>query len=338
MTSGGVTETTTVTINVSPVNDPPVAIDDSGRSPDGRPVTVAILGNDSDPEGDTLTVTRIAGVALPPGGSVTIPEGVVTLNANGTITFTPKAGFQGQVVFPYEISDGNGGTATASVTIIVVPAPPVNPPEPETSLPPSYPLFGNQAGEPSVYFAGDFSNGIIRLPIPFDPAVFVHQAVTLAQQERMATDCLSFSNPNAVRFGDIQSHSIGAGLGFDPAVFVQPAVRDSQAQGRWIDNLVHGRLTRLSLSNDRLIPTPDLSQPNPHEITPPISIAKDVVVSERDVVAETRTQSGIPVSTSAAGPGRVNQRSAPSFSEQLRAAGGHVPITNRDARRHHSNL
>jgi hypothetical protein len=280
----------------------------------------------------------IAGVALPPGGSVTIPEGVVTLNTDGTLTFAPNPGVQGSVVFPYTISDGHGGTATANVTITVVPAPTVTGPEPENPLPPSYPLFGNQVDEPSVYFAGEFYNGVIRLPIPFDPAVFVHQAVSLAQQERMATDPLSFSNPDWVSLGDVQSHTLGAGLGIDPALFVQPAVRNSQAQGELLDNIVNGRLTRLSLSNDRLIATPDLSQPNPRDIMPPSRIVEINFATERDVLAGTQTNSELPVNKSTASPARANPRSAPSFTEQLRAAGGPVPIAQRDALRNHPNL
>lgn len=340
----GDTSTTTITLTIAAVNNPPVAVDDSGHSPDGRPVTVPLLANDSDPDGDTVTVTTIAGVSLTPGGSVSIPKGLVTLNADGTITFAPNAGVQGQVLFPYEITDGNDNTATAYVTITVVPEPTVNAPDTIAPLSPAPPLFGDQGDEPDPYFLGDISHGVFGQSIPFAPVVYVQHAVQHAQHERMTSDSVPFSMPDTVRLGDIESQSIGAGLGFTPVLFVQQAVRASQAQGELMNNLVNGRLTRLSLSSDRLIPTPDLSQPNPLEITPPTSrtdfgritdIGKD---QQSVVLVEAQLQSEIPVNHPTMNADRESLRSAPSFSEQLRAAGGRMPNTNRQALRLHSTL
>src|SRR5207249_4616770 len=47
-----------------------------------------------------------------------------TINANGTITYTPSAGYHGADSFTYTISDGKGGTATATVNVTIN-APPV---------------------------------------------------------------------------------------------------------------------------------------------------------------------------------------------------------------------
>ncbi|WP_170870382.1 cadherin-like domain-containing protein, partial [Neptunomonas phycophila] len=44
-------------------------------------------------------------------------NGTVVLNADGTITFTPDADFVGEATYDYTITDGNGGTDTATVTI-----------------------------------------------------------------------------------------------------------------------------------------------------------------------------------------------------------------------------
>lgn len=342
----GDTSTATVTLTIAAVDNPPVAVDDSGHSPDGRPVTIPLLANDSDPDGDTVTVTTIAGVPLAPGGSVSIPEGLVTLNADGTITFAPNAGVQGQVLFPYEITDGNDNTATAYVNITVVPEPTVNAPDTITPLPPAPPLFGDQGDEPDPYFLGDISHGVFGQSIPFAPVVYVQHAVQLAQHERMTSDSVPFSMPDWVRLGEVESQSIGAGLGFTPTLFVQQAVRASQAQGEIMNNLVNGRLTRLSLSSDRLIPTPDLSQPNPLEISPPTTrtdvgrlpeIGRD---QRSEVLVDARLKSDIPlpVNPSTMNSGHISLRSAPSFSEQLRAAGGHMPNINRQALRPHSTL
>ena len=62
-----------VTVNVTAVNDAPVAVDDSGTTPEDMPVTVKVLSNDSDVDGDTLVVT---GVTQPAHGTVVVnPDG-----------------------------------------------------------------------------------------------------------------------------------------------------------------------------------------------------------------------------------------------------------------------
>ncbi|MCA0186969.1 MAG: retention module-containing protein, partial [Proteobacteria bacterium] len=108
----GGTSTTTVTVNVTPVNDPPVARPDLASTPEDTPVTVSVLGNDSDPEGNPLTVT---------GATVDPTRGSVTVNPDGTLSFTPAPNYNGPAVITYTISDGQGGTATSTVTINVTP-------------------------------------------------------------------------------------------------------------------------------------------------------------------------------------------------------------------------
>ncbi|GKY88985.1 Ig-like domain-containing protein [Sinisalibacter aestuarii] len=104
----GGTDTATVTVNVNNVNDAPVAEDDTASTHLDTAVTIAVLDNDSDPDGDPLIVTE-----------ATSPDGDVAINPDGTITFTPAAGFDGEAVVNYTISDGNGGTDSATVTILV---------------------------------------------------------------------------------------------------------------------------------------------------------------------------------------------------------------------------
>ena len=105
---------TTVTLkaaNDASCNQPPVAVNDTASTFSGTPVIVSVLANDSDPDaGQTLTVT---------GTSAGPTNGVVVVNGNGTITYTPNLGFAGVDVFTYAISDGHGGTASAVVTITV---------------------------------------------------------------------------------------------------------------------------------------------------------------------------------------------------------------------------
>ncbi|EGR3376133.1 hypothetical protein DMJ27_25900, partial [Vibrio parahaemolyticus] len=56
VTSGGVSESTTVEVNVTPVNDAPVAKDDIATTQEGTAVTIDVLPNDSDVDGDKLSI------------------------------------------------------------------------------------------------------------------------------------------------------------------------------------------------------------------------------------------------------------------------------------------
>jgi len=105
----GGTASATVTVTITePINRPPVAVNDNAATPVSTPVLIDVLANDSDPDGDTLTIT---GVTQPANGIATI--------TNGEITYQPQRGFTGTITFQYTISDGHGGTATATVTVVV---------------------------------------------------------------------------------------------------------------------------------------------------------------------------------------------------------------------------
>jgi hypothetical protein len=105
----------TVTITISPVNDNPVANPDLAFTSTGVPAVVNVLSNDTDVENDTLTITSVQS-PTPNGGTVTF------LGPN--ITHVAMIGFTGPDTFTYTISDGNGGTATGSVTVFVGADPP----------------------------------------------------------------------------------------------------------------------------------------------------------------------------------------------------------------------
>lgn len=97
------------------VNGYPVAVDDTQSTPSGTPVSVAVLTNDTDPENDTLSVT---GTSVPTHGSA-------ALQVDGTVTYTPTAGWAGADTFTYTISDGRGLQDTATVTVTTANANPV---------------------------------------------------------------------------------------------------------------------------------------------------------------------------------------------------------------------
>ncbi len=126
----GGTATANQIITVTPVNDPPVAVNDSyTMAEDGTAITLTPLTGDSDPDGGTLSITSINGTLLTPGTAqvIAVTNGTVNVSAAGVITFTPAPDYSGSVSFPYTISDGQGGTATANQIITVTPVndPPV---------------------------------------------------------------------------------------------------------------------------------------------------------------------------------------------------------------------
>ena len=110
VSDGTVTVTYTMTVTVTPVNDPPVARDDVAATREDTPVVINVLGNDSDVEGDPLTVVSASAL-----------NGTVTINADGTITYQPRPDFSGTDTITYQVSDGQGGFATASVVVTVAP-------------------------------------------------------------------------------------------------------------------------------------------------------------------------------------------------------------------------
>ncbi|HIF9433008.1 TPA: retention module-containing protein, partial [Photobacterium damselae] len=105
----GGTDTITVTVNVTPVNDAPVGEDVSAETQEETAVTGQLIATDVD--GDNLT--------FKPG---TNPEnGQVTVNADGSWEYVPNADFNGEDSFTVVVDDGNGGTDTITVTVNVTP-------------------------------------------------------------------------------------------------------------------------------------------------------------------------------------------------------------------------
>ena len=112
----GGSDTGAASVTVTAVNDPPLAVNDSATTSQGTPVTVAVLANDTDVDSASLLV---AGTSDP-------PYGTAVANANGTITYTPDAGYSGTDAFGYSATDGLATSNVATVSITVSPAPPAN--------------------------------------------------------------------------------------------------------------------------------------------------------------------------------------------------------------------
>ena len=113
-----VSNTAVATINVTPVNDAPVAVADTASTAADAPVTFDVRTNDSDPESAALAVTQVNGTTLITGTPVAVTGGSVVRNTDGTLTFTPTAGYTGSPTFNYTLSDGSL-TSTATVTLTV---------------------------------------------------------------------------------------------------------------------------------------------------------------------------------------------------------------------------
>ncbi|CAN7618225.1 tandem-95 repeat protein [Variovorax paradoxus] len=106
----GGTTTVKVPVTVSPVNDAPTAPDYTETTHEDTPVSGRVTGSDMD-SGDTLTYTRGSDPA----------HGTVTVNPDGTYTYTPNPDFNGTDSFTVTVSDGHGGTTTSTVTVTINP-------------------------------------------------------------------------------------------------------------------------------------------------------------------------------------------------------------------------
>jgi hypothetical protein len=105
----GGTASATVSVTVTPVNDAPVAADDTASVGPNSAVTIPVLANDSDPDGNPLTVAAVTQGA----------NGAVAINPDNTVRYTPNANFSGTDGFTYTVADGAGGTAVGAVTVTV---------------------------------------------------------------------------------------------------------------------------------------------------------------------------------------------------------------------------
>ncbi|WP_139138391.1 tandem-95 repeat protein, partial [Vibrio parahaemolyticus] len=110
VTSGGVSESTTVSVDVTPENDAPVAKDDTAITDEDTPVTIDVLPNDTDVDGDKLSIES---------ASVPKEQGTVEV-VNGKLVFTPAENFNGDAEITYTVTDGQL-TDEAKVTVTVNP-------------------------------------------------------------------------------------------------------------------------------------------------------------------------------------------------------------------------
>ncbi|MDQ2688322.1 MAG: Ig-like domain-containing protein, partial [Armatimonadota bacterium] len=102
--------TATVSLTVTPVNDAPVAADNVATTAQNTAVSGQLSAMDVD--GDPLTYKKVSSPA----------HGTVTISATGAYTYTPSAGFSGTDSFTFAANDGTVDSNTAKITVTVTPA------------------------------------------------------------------------------------------------------------------------------------------------------------------------------------------------------------------------
>jgi VCBS repeat-containing protein len=104
----------TVSLTVNPVNDAPVAVDDSYATTEHTVLTVnaaGVLANDSDVEGDPLYAALVSGPA----------HGKLTFNSDGSFVYRPLGHYNGADSFTYKAFDGSASSDVTTVSIAVNP-------------------------------------------------------------------------------------------------------------------------------------------------------------------------------------------------------------------------
>jgi alkaline phosphatase len=95
-------------VPLGPINQPPIAADDSSATDEDTPLVIEVLSNDTDPENDPIAVE-----------SVTQPSNGIAANNGTNVTYTPNPDFSGADTFTYLATDGANSSNVATVTITV---------------------------------------------------------------------------------------------------------------------------------------------------------------------------------------------------------------------------
>ena len=113
-----------VSFNINGVNFPPTAVDDNAGTTVDTPVDINVAANDSDFEDGTPPPVPPAAITV----TVNPTNGGVVNNNNGTVTYTPNAGYEGGDSFEYTLTDSDGAVSQAATVNITVTAVANNPP------------------------------------------------------------------------------------------------------------------------------------------------------------------------------------------------------------------
>jgi methionine-rich copper-binding protein CopC len=110
---GSVSNTATVNVTVSAVNDAPVAVNDLAETPEDNAVSIGVAANDTDIDtGDSVDAATISIVSQPANGTAVV--------SGGEVTYTPNQHFNGSDSFTYTIKDQNGAVSNVATAIVNV--------------------------------------------------------------------------------------------------------------------------------------------------------------------------------------------------------------------------
>ena len=84
-------------------------VDDTASTDEDTAVDIDVVANDTDVDGDSLTASLVSGTS----------NGTLTLNADGSFSYTPDPDFNGTDSFTYQVSDGTDTTGPVTVTLNV---------------------------------------------------------------------------------------------------------------------------------------------------------------------------------------------------------------------------
>ena len=205
-------------LTVREVNDAPTATDDTYSIPEDNTLTIelpGVLSNDTDPEEDELVVNLATDVT----------NGVLTLNTNGSFTYTPNENFNGEDSFTYKVNDGEYDSNLATATITITP---VND-QPVLIVPGQQELKEGETVEFSIS-ATDIDQDTLTLTIashnlPVEPTFTTNDAGTAnfvwaAGFEDAGTYTLTFRTTDSNNTSDEQTVSIVVGNVNRPPVAV----------------------------------------------------------------------------------------------------------------------
>jgi len=264
-------ENKTVTATFLLENTPPVAEDDSATVQENSTNNqIDVLANDSDPDGDTLTII-----------SVTQPTFGVSSHDGSYAYYTPNTAYDGPDSFSYTISDGNGGTASATVIIKVLPTSQNNTPPYQ----PSHPVPDNgqtnvsittdiwwAGGDPDIGDTVTYDVYFGTTPTPAklssNQSATTYDLTPLTNETTYYWRIVSWDNHNASTPGPLWSFS----------------TQEEQHQETSINvTITRPRANSFYLRNFRLLSLPRLSLPRTTFIYGPITITASVTVTNTSV-------------------------------------------------------
>jgi hypothetical protein len=114
----GGTATQIITLDITPVNDPPIANNDTASTQSNQPVSINILANDSDIDSNSISLVSFDTISSQNGKIIREENGTPDNLTDDKLLYTPAVGFSGTDSFSYTISDGTEtSTATVSITV-----------------------------------------------------------------------------------------------------------------------------------------------------------------------------------------------------------------------------